>query len=1058
MCSCCHGVSKYSSVIKSHLQHSHVNLSSRNVSKMVIPIRINSKYEKCFTLKINKKTLSQRHKNAKHKPAYEKVTVKLKTNQNISKSSKMRKVKGEKSILCTTCKKTFNSIGTYFSHLSAKDHLNAITSLNCTYCESQFMNLPDLINHNKKEHLMKRNLSATQLNCSKSFEDDVLLTRHSKLQCPYCPDIFNENQIEKLYQHLGDSHCGHIDLISIKTEEDDEGGSREQDTVIVAYKCQHCQECFLSLPDIIQHVTEKHVSSRQARKRKMPKWLQEYRESERKHVKKSRNDSICQKKLNLRDTPEDENRKASFSKRAKSHKEVNKKPLVVLQNINHYEQEEPSGKGKKSLQEAADNSTQSEQMVLISEDGNKTMKDMQIDVEKRKDVNETNDCNKVKDIIETDQKQNNASTTGLLKCPYCKSKEYHWLKSLKRHIRAKHPECVKENAEDQKEEQILAGENRSADEEKAYEDTLTADIINDEYEGDSDDDYIPEEDDPSESDTEKEKLSGPKTFKCKYCKGKVFPEREILQQHIKKQHPEVVVADQKKDQRSKHCKTNETEVTTKFKCPFCAFSLYHREYVLSHIEKVHSEVSHFTLADIIKKPAEINDNQSESECFQCSYCNYLCRWKSDLQYHCRSQHPTLKQPHHIPCILPSSWVDNQSILAKLKCAICNTVCEGKTNFENHMKDHVSDKRMNITFHGSLSEPDSIGKQQHGKKLTSFLCPFCDCVFKRKDSYIYHMKSHKGGTQKKEEIIAIKCVMLRKDLNILSTNHFGSSKNTAGNTYINTFNEGNVDDDNKVKGKGNEGNSNVDNVVSSSNLEDQDSDKLDVYIKTVNQYKEQTEEQSAMKGNLNIVHIKSASASENEKYLKPRLAGGSFICPVCDEFKTFSKSLAVKHVEDSHLKEMAGIDILYILPYVYVDIDKYSPEKDEFVFGCESCSLSTSSIVDAVKHIKSHRNELERKRSGTEEDFKTKIVEPKLFDMVSLSSSEFGRYEDITYKCWSCDPRYLLKTRKGYRKHMLTYHEDAVGCEVGDVMNQMLEVVDGMLIFSTTTLICIHVQK
>jgi uncharacterized C2H2 Zn-finger protein len=1066
--------------VKSHLLHDHAKHSSKNGTRVVIPIRIDSKYEKHLALRLDKKSSLQSQRNTNHRKKDMKESIKTVHDESISKTSNKRNKTGEKSILCIICKKSFSSLVKYFSHLSVKDHVNTEVGFRCTHCESQFHNLKDLVHHNEKEHSMKKCLSVTQFDCTKSTVDDVKHSKRSSVHCPYCLNMFTD--IKKLYQHMGGNHCDQIDYISIKSEEVDGNESQDQNTVVVVYKCQHCNECFHGLRDIMQHVTDVHVPVRQTRKRKKPKWLQEQTESEKIPVKRMKNDASSKKQPGIKDMcSKDQSNKKSSGERTISHKKVDKnlvpglQPVVALRNIESFDKRKSSEKRNASAKRAleifyqnekknkkndkevlvkitsasehnSDDEEENPKNVIEENNGSSSPEYCTDDIQSADSygdpLDEFNDNNELEGKNETAQTQNEISKSGMLKCPYCNLKEYLGLKSLKRHIKSKHAEYAKLYAEDGTEVQNSVGK----DMENACQETFKDDMIDDELEGDSDDDYNPEEDNTTDSEKEIQKEVELLSFKCEYCADVEYTKRKSLHQHIRSKHPEDFYI-KHKVKKSSIKKINDTDITTMFKCPFCAFSLYHREYVFSHIERVHSEVLHFTVADIVKKQVEVNENPSARECFKCPYCKFVCRWKLDITSHFRDSHPTLKKPKQIPCILPALWVDNQTVAAKLMCGICKSVFEGKKNFENHMKEHISNERMNMIFQSTLPEPKRFGKQPFKKRLQSFLCPLCDSVFKRKDSYMYHLKSHMGGTQKKDDITAIKCIVLKKNPSVLSVDNWDKSKSK----YIDADKFVSDESQNVNNELQEEIDDNTDkiNVAPSKNMNNKDSDQMSKEVKNISDCIEENRSSiNEMERDLKIVHIYSDSPKDHTTYLnittgQSKLEEGSFICPICDDFKTFSKSLAVKHVEDSHPSKMYEIEILHIVPHVY--LEKYNHEKDEFTFGCESCSFSTDTTVHAVKHIKSHRNKQgkEKERTGAEEVLTTKTTESKYFDMVSLPGLEFGMYEDVVHKCWSCHPNYLLKTKKGYRKHMLSYHKDEIGCEVGDVMNQMLGLIEGL---------------
>ncbi|XP_045189283.2 zinc finger protein Xfin-like [Mercenaria mercenaria] len=1183
MCSCCHAVSKYSSAVKTHLVHEHAQHPVKKGLKVVIPVRIDRRYERHIGMSLDKKRSLKDLKRGSQKPAYlpqKEKNIETEKDKNISKSSHKRNLIQENSILCTFCKKKFDNLMSYIVHLSTEDHRNMKICFKCTHCDSLCQNLGELVNHNKKHNT--ENLSVSQLDCFDSGDSDII-TDVCNLPCPYCFTSFQE--IEQIYKHVGDVHCGQIDVMKIKTEEEDEAENQGQKCVIAVFKCKYCNESFHALNDIIQHVSEKHnMTERQTRKRTLPKWLQEYEEDERSQIKKIRNDLNSRKSRSRNNSPK---------KKVVQNLPVDLSPIVVLENIEFDVDGGSSGNRNVTVQSALEFSNKTVQDSNFSSfshnqnadknegqrkeaseldhdyfikdgmsrqageklqdplDQNKSLTITDYNEESliTEDIDEHMDCNsdsgyrpedksnsgmkqrrvpepeifkcpyceskqypwlkslnrhikvkhpddellKIKDFNKRKSDQNfsglsyddyrpedennsylgkNGSQEGeLFKCPYCEGKEYPRMKSLNRHIREKHPGCDTITAKDkakiyeqnqykspatdyQKEETIMNETDDPMDEtlttetDNQMKETLLTEAIDEHLEGDSDDDYKPEEESNSElSDSEEKTSPRLKMFKCEHCEGKEYTQRKTLVRHIKLKHPGIMQVNTKEEKKY-YTKRKDNELCFRYKCPFCAFSLHHREYVFSHIERAHSEVLHFTLGDIVKEPVTTKKSEINRECFHCPHCDFISRWKADLKSHCIYHHPGENLPNNIPCILPGNWVDRYSLSAKLLCPLCQAVTEGKENLQKHLREHVSGKGMNISFHTSLPEPDTMGKQPF-KKLTCFLCPYCDCVFKRKDSYHFHLNTHEERMKERSESPSIKCVVIKQESALPFSNKTTRSEHAKHTNEEN----GNVTNDPARKTH-----EQTKSAQGKENAEFETGKVLstDIKIRGKENYLNLKHNEIKVDTNVNISHDKS------------KLVAGTYICPVCDHFKTFSKEIAVRHVEDNHKSKISEIDIMYIVPFIFLEGNKTDMTVNKnttFSFGCRSCTFSSVIITDAVKHSKKHRidigkdieygmenSNLEIIQSNMEygiefsnqEDVQdTDTVEPKLnplFDIVSCPSTEYGN-SDALYKCWSCDPYYLFKTRKGYRKHMITQHEDAILCEVGEAMNQILELME-----------------
>lgn len=924
MCSCCNLVSKYPSTVKKHVKTDHSEVPNKKRLKAVIPIRLKERYVRNIQCSLDKKGLAKKNEGQKQR-------VSTSSNDTFQTRAFKENIFKESAILCTICKKKFEGLVSFFSHMSAEDHKNIRICFRCTECNGQFPSIKELLEHNKT-HTSIKDFSIFKLDCVSSSESKVKLT-----QCPYCVTLIES--MEQLILHIGDKHFTCLEITNIKVESD----KVVEETDLLSYRCKYCPNSFHALSDFLQHMEEKHTShqmqaSRPSRKRTLPKWLKE--SSYEEMVKRSKN--VKYKVASISDQVEPYNKSESWKEKRKPVNVSNKSgesndevlegketeqenavvgsdlsPLVVLKRIN-IELENCSFGGSQSVQ-SKDSFNQ------ISDTGNMKKINSEENVQ-RKNMRYT-DHDYSSPTITEERK----SKTQLLKKDRGKGKPLE-----------------------------TANCSKLATSCQTNERYIIPDCSRDNFSGDSDDDYVVEME-PNKADEPNQDTNSDE-IRCKYCESTDFTYIESLNKHIQEKHShvfalsEISKAIKDRTKESENYKTNvETDPkfgknitpenegvvlkdhiknqnvftvqekeekdevkeirkvivddaesnyfmsVTKFKCPFCEFYLYHSEYVFSHIQKAHPEIEHFSAGDIVKETVIVHQTEVNRESFYCPECDFVSKWKNVLLqhfYHIHADKPPIK---NLPCILPDFYSVTGASKAKFMCPKCKIDVEGKDDLEKHLEKHTGGEKMyKIQYLCSLFETKAISKPC--KKLISFFCPYCDVVFSRKEALKYHKCSE---NPEKKLFQVIKCVLMKPTCALSGKRQCTDSENAPS-------------------------------------------------IKEVN------DDLIQVNGNTHVV-VEKDSVINLDAGETGHLRNGIYICPVCDDFKTLQKNEAVTHVAIFHRDKVHDTDLLYVLE-ASLNRKKTAGNYDcDFLsIRCKSCDFSSDNLTDILRHSKEHENNVDKR--------------------------------------------------------------------------------------------------
>lgn len=933
MCSCCNLVSKYPSTVKKHLKTDHFKVPNKQGLKAVIPIRLKERDVRNIKWSLDKKGLAKKNEGQKQR-------ISTSSNDTFQTGAFKESFLKERAILCTICKKKFEGLVSFFCHMSAQDHKNVRIGFKCTECSGRFPSIKELLEHNKM-HTSTKDLNIFKLDCVYTSESNVKVT-----QCPYCVTMIGN--IEQLYLHIGDKHFTCLEVTKIKVDSEKVVEEKEE-TDLLSYKCKYCPDSLHDLGDFLLHMEKKHSShqiqaSRPPRKRTLPKWLEE--SSYEEMVKRSKN--VKYKVASVSDQVETCNKSVSGKEKRKPVKVSNKS----------VESNDELLRGKERKRERAFVSSDLSPLVLLKRINNELEKSSlggSQSVQSKDTFSEKSDTDNVKknNSEENVQSKNMKYTDHDYSCPVITEERKTKTEILK-----------KERGEIKPLETVNCP--KLATSSQTDERHIISDCIIENFSGDSDDDYVVEMElkkaDEPNMDTNSDEV------RCKYCENTEFTHTESLDKHIQENHPHVfavteiskAIKDGTKETESHktdvetdskfgknitpenkglvlkdHIKNHdlftvqeEEEKTdgvkeireiivgdeesnyflsvTKFKCPFCEFYLYHSEYVFSHIKINHPEIQHFSAGDIVKETVIVHQTEVNRESFYCPECDFISKWKNVLLQHFFHMHADKPPIKNLPCILPDCYSVNGASKEKFICPKCKISVEGKGNFEKHFEKHTGggEKKFKIQYRCSLPLFETEAMSKTCKRLVSFLCPYCDVVFSRKEALKYHKCSE---NPEKKLFQVIKCVLMKPTCALSGKRQCTDRENAKSIKEVN------------------------DDLI-----------QMNVDTHTV------VEEYS-------IVNLDAAETGH--------LRNGIYICPVCNDFKTLVKDEAVTHVDIFHRDKVHHIDLLYILE-AFLDRKRTAGNYDDehFSIRCKSCDFSSDCLTDILRHSMKHETNVDERIS------------------------------------------------------------------------------------------------
>lgn len=996
MCSCCSVVSRYTFAVKKHLQRKHLGVSSMNREKMIIPIRIESRHEKCIQRSLDRMG-SVRNVRLKYvTPHIAEDNANYNNVEHVNNQSAERTNKPnaeEKSIICTICKLQYMDYVTYFSHLSAKDHRHVKVSFKCPDCNAVFSYFIEFENHVKENHV-NRDLTISQLDCIHVHEMKDLTTNPDNTQCPYCTLYIPE--LDHLYTHIRQVHFKQIEAIRVNQDTNENEENIRKETILLAYKCRFCNMSFHCIGDIIHHMTEEHPAcnkqeiGRSARKRKVPQWPHNDDSLRKvKHNCKNVGESDIYENKQLKDTGTKEKHVPSNSISRKSDsvnvKKISRKisPRISLKQITSLD----TTKNRSSP--CSTDKTLSQPGVLIDR--------ISVDLGTTKASPETDIVLEVENINE-----------GALF--------------------------------------------------DASDDCFDV--------GDSDDDYIPDNI-ANETKFNTGKIFDTITLECPHCDCNTFQSKRLLNSHIRQKHGDIITSEtttkecsvinetRRKTVLRKKSKANDIHVVifaTKYKCPFCAFYLFHKEYVISHIQNEHSELQHFSVNDIVKETVEIKENDTSRECFQCQHCKYVTLWKIDLISHFRicKVNGRYDQNMQVPCILPASWVEKGVISTNLVCTICKAVSQGCENFKKHMTKHkhLDCKSDSVLFHSLLFEPNAVRKRC--KELDCFMCPCCEMIFSRKDSVRGHLKSIHTSVSRLDKHSIIRCFIVNPNT------HVGPVDAEQHVEKTNTLAA-------RVIGENNENCTDALINVYTKYVQEESGIKQTDHLMDSNYQENSPDVMNWQSLNEDIDNIQRKAIYTDILHTRKELLGGIYICPICESHRTLSKEDAVKHMVINHSEKSS--EIVIILPDIFLDENNpgESGDRGRHTLRCKSCEFTDNNLTSMVKHmyttekhvvfqsrVKTLHDKPDTSNNEEGESYANMAtVHPvtqfsgfsAIFDILKVPSSE-NIISEETYKCRFCHPDNIFRSKKTLLKHMERQHEDEVNYDVCAAVYHMLDIFGG----------------
>ncbi|XP_045189286.2 zinc finger protein 521-like [Mercenaria mercenaria] len=988
MCSCCNVVSKYSSVVKKHLQRQHKGVSLKESESFVIPIRLENRFEKKIRRTLDRDSSLQSLKRKQKNLSLEnrKNPLSLKDKSAVVEAERKKERKNSscviKAVKCSVCNDEFSDHFRYLNHLvSSHSNLNVKVRFICPFCDCAFQCLKDIQKHFEKDHIE----TSSPLSYLECIDIDVTSAFSPVCrQCPYCNLQSEEHQ--QLHDHVRETHSDHIEMITINAE----NVEKQEDTILPVYNCRSCQKSFHTVQDLGEHVHAKHAkniaNSKPARKRKPPKWLEN--DTETMTVKKTKTTSSSR---NAEKMVVDEEKMTNDTLTGKKNSYdycgyIAKTDLAVVRHIKtkHFDSKQDvnksSTKRKRKIKESFSETEGAQKKV--------------------KESNPEIGHSFIEGLSKVDKEKGNAENENL--------------------------DVEEETNNGMNDTEFDLGENDNANF------------------GDSDDDYEP---DYSGSDSEE---SLKESNSCMFCNHS-FTSEKSLNTHIRRKHKSKVKNDisvkkniiksEKKDRPKK--KTLEVEAeeskegekfVARYKCPFCELRLHHYEYIRSHICQSHPEVTNFRINT--KEMVKESLCEEDWELFKCPNpnCDFLCKKKQAVIDHIAGCGKGKFKKEKIMCTLPMSWMDKLEMSVSLICPYCDIVQQGKVNFENHLKEHYSGKTFEVQLNNAL--PTLQLKKDKCPELECTMCPYCEIVTTQKAQLSKHFKrfhSNEIGTD-----TVITCILTNQSsvkekatLIIRDTKQTNLIWNKIGNSDTVT----NMNDE-KITETERDGISDEELKMRSDEAGLAESVSSDKDCESASQTFLLQNSRTKVPGTNREYDTNKEISEEKEQaetvYIQSPIPVGMYICPLCDNFKTCVKKEIKLHMNGHNSQTDEDVDSIYTIPDTWIKMEQDSKQ----CFKCQLCDFEDVNLTLAFRHVLDCHKDITVK----EQELSADISGP-LFEILNLQIEGVKeKYERQKYKCTACSPGHIFKTRKGLQLHMKTRHTNSETPAVYETMYKMLDLV------------------
>lgn len=456
-----------------------------------------------------------------------------------------------------------------------------------------------------------------------------------------------------------------------------------------------------------------------------------------------------------------------------------------------------------------------------------------------------------------------------------------------------------------------------------------------------------------------------------------------------------IIKNSKKSRRLKSAKSSGKKIEdkekylNKYKCQFCEFYLYHHEYIRSHVQQSHPEVTNYRI--FARKKIKLNSCENNWESFKCPNpkCNFASEKKAALQVHIADCANRKLKNEKIFCHLPQTWMERLENTVSLICFHCDDVVQGKKGYENHLREHFPGKTFEVQLNSTLPPPQIPNRKSKRLKASALkevecsMCPYCEVVTTQKAQLTKHFKRFHSNESSSSVIF---CVLANQS----------SVKETA-KLIVKS-----VENDNTA----NFSESRVENVASHTKVADG----------TVQLNTKELSMDKWLRINQNV-NIQST------------VPVGIYMCPLCDDFKTRVKKDIKVHMDEHNSKTEEDIDSVFVIPDKWLKLDV----KDGRL-KCQFCDFTTDlNLTLGFRHILAcHKditmNELDQASNP-------------LFKMLNVRiGGAREKYEKQKYRCTTCMPGFIFKTKKGLQLHLKSYHTDRDSLVVYESMYQMLDLI------------------
>lgn len=1014
MCACCNVVSKCPCSVKNHLLNKHkVSLKSRET--LVIPIRIEKRHEKKIKRKLDQVGFIRRLKNK------DKI-INLPNEIIGAKSNKC-------TLICSICSKELNSHHKFLYHLASHDNKHINVTFKCPECTAAFSFFNDIQDHCITEH-NKTDISVSYLDCTNVIVNSTSAIT-DLMQCPYCVSVLS--RLDQLQTHVTKTHSDQIQMICVKHEVDGEE-SVSAKSVLIVYGCRHCDQSFHTISDVIQHTEAKHPNmssknfGKSTRKRKPPKWLEDdgrYTSPKKLKMNNTKNAATSGDLKHMKRKSETINDAYNTVEIMKLKRESAKQKETVGITENDTDNTAEIKKGKRKSNKLKQNFRKTKRVDIHKKKENQDRNGANADSMPRHD-----NKSKQKHVARNPSPRNQVKTRA--QC----SNNRQIVKSNADSITEIESESTILNNED---EYSIDNDIELVD----YNDPADKGAFND-------DDYEPG-DNGSEDSVEKNCVT---ENSCGYCNNN-FTSPSMLERHIRKKHKaqiglkkykhtatestfDGIESDNKRNSRD-YVNKNAAKVAisnkfvAKYKCPFCQFKLYHREFVISHVQQFHPQVKNFRTTDIVKEMVNNSISDTDRESYKCPGCTFECKRKQTITDHSRTCKMGKHKNKKIECILPRAWIEQAERVVCIVCSYCKAVQQGKENFECHLKEHFPDRTFCVHLNNIIHEPEITKLKCKESECT--MCPFCEFLATQKVNVLRHMKRFHSNELRTPVIQCVLTDQKSKEAVMLTVKELEDGKvdNVSSDTCVVKY-EDSVE--RKMQPK-------------RQHLETQFETGSEKETRLI-EYKEL----SKMKIPLNMnIEATEDCVNMNDKcqtvYIESSLQGGTYICPLCD-YKTQAKKTIIMHMSEHQAISEQETDALYILTDTYIEIKpNENRERPLSTLKCSLCDFSNVILTNVLRHLNECHKDTFVHMSGLNTD----LMEP-VYTMIKVTTENAAKYECKKYQCRACVPGNIFRSKKGFELHMKTSHQDRDTSGVYEAMYQMLDLITD----SSCKPLTVHVNK